>query len=119
MTGSSSSINSLVAKQILKRMDKDGDGQISKPEFLNMFRMFESNSGGLLNKGMNQQQQSFGNQGMNGFNQQPYGNQGMGGFNQQPYGNQGGQGGYNQGGYNQGGYNQGGYNQGYGNQGGW
>jgi len=32
--------NQFVIKQLLKRMDKDGDGRISKPEFLNLFRLF-------------------------------------------------------------------------------
>lgn len=36
------SANSIIVNQILKRMDKDGDGQINKTEFMRMFRIFES-----------------------------------------------------------------------------
>lgn len=100
MVGVPTSVNGFVIKMIMKRMDKDGDGRINKPEFLNMFRIFESMA-------PQQQQPQNQNQNQNGWG----GNQG--GFNQptsnQPnnYGNQGGNWGGQQGGYNgqQGGYN--------------
>lgn len=77
MVGVPSMANSFMIKMVLKRMDKDGDGRISKPEFLNMFRIFES-----MNQG-NQQNQ---NQGGWGGNQNP--NQNQGGWNNQPVSNQ-------------------------------
>jgi Ca2+-binding EF-hand superfamily protein len=40
MVGIPTMANSFVMKMILKKMDKDGDGKISKPEFLNIFRLF-------------------------------------------------------------------------------
>lgn len=52
--------NSFIMKMILKKMDKDGDGKISKPEFLNMFRIFET---------MAPKQQQSPNQGGFGGNQ--------------------------------------------------
>lgn len=102
-------------KMILKKMDKDNDGRISKPEFLNIFRLFESmgpqnqkpnnNQGGW---GGNQGNQGgWGNQNQGGFNQ---GNQG-GWSNQQPpnnFNNQGGNWGQQQGGFGQ---QQGGFGQ--------
>ena len=40
MVGVPTMANQFIVKQLLKRMDKDGDGRISKPEFLNLFRLF-------------------------------------------------------------------------------
>ena len=105
MVGIPSMANSFIMKMILKKMDKDGDGKISKPEFLNMFRIFET---------MAPKQQQYPNQGGFGGNQnQSQGEWGgnQGGFNQpnnQPQnwnqpnnmGNQGGNWGGNQGGSN-------------------
>jgi hypothetical protein len=60
MVGIPSMANSFIMKMILKKMDKDGDGKISKPEFLNMFRIFET---------MAPKQQQSPNQGGFGGNQ--------------------------------------------------
>ena len=115
---------------LIKIMDKNGDGRISRDQLYNTVSRILSvgsiagaiggggSMGGNNQGGYNQGGYNQGNQG--GFNQGGY-NQGgynQGGYNQGGY-NQGGQGGYNQGGYNQGGYNQGGYNQGGYNQGGY
>ena len=40
MVGIPTMANSFMLKMVLKKMDKDGDGRINKPEFLNMFRIF-------------------------------------------------------------------------------
>ena len=42
MVGVPSMANGMVMKMLLKKMDMDRDGRISKPEFMNLFRMFES-----------------------------------------------------------------------------
>jgi hypothetical protein len=104
MVGAPTMANSFVMKMILKKMDKDGDGKISKPEFLNIFRLFESmapqqqqpqNQGGW---GGNQNQGGWGgNQG--GFNQ-PTSNQPQNWNQPTNFGNQGSNWGGNQGGFN-------------------
>ncbi len=40
MVGVPQMANSFIMKQVLKKMDRDRDGRISKPEFLAMFRTF-------------------------------------------------------------------------------
>lgn len=83
MIGVPTMVNGFVMKMILKKLDKDGDGRISKPEFLSLFRLFES-------MGPQHQQPQNNNQGGWGGNQNQGGwggNQNQGGFNQ---GNQGG-----------------------------
>lgn len=40
MIGVPEMATSFILGQLLKRMDKDGDGRINKQEFLNLFRLF-------------------------------------------------------------------------------
>lgn len=58
-------------KQLLKRMDKDGDGKISKPEFLNLFRLFQS----MHSQQQPQSQGGWGQQQQGGWGNQPANNQ--------------------------------------------
>lgn len=94
MVGIPTMANSFMLKMVLKKMDKDGDGRINKPEFLNMFRIFES-----MNPKSQQPQQNQGgwggNQNQGGWGQNPN----QGGWNQQPVNQQQNWGQQNQGGW--------------------
>lgn len=83
-------------------MDKDRDGKISKPEFLNIFRMFQSMGGSLQGQQSQNQGGWGGQQQQGGWSNQPvsnqppnwnqpsnYGNQGNWGGQQGGFGNQG------------------------------